>query len=229
MQCIIMAAGKGTRMRPLTLTTPKQLLPVAGKPIVEWTIERLPDSINEIIFVVSWLKEQFIERFQNGVAGRRVKFVVQDETMPQGTGGAIMAARPELHGRFLVLNGDDVYGADDLRTLVSADAPAIAAKPSTASGRFGVLEADERGNLAGLKEAGDHPAGSLINVGAYFLDQRIFDVPLVPIASGEFGLPHAVAQAATTYPVRIVRFKGWIPFGAPPDLDAGANILGGAI
>lgn len=226
MQCLIMAAGKGMRMRPLTLSTPKPLLPVAGKPIVEWTLERLPPQIDEVVFVVGWLREQFIERYEGGAAGRRVKFVVQDDTSPQGTGGAVLAARDILTGKFLALNGDDVYGAADLAHLAGADGLAIAAKPAAASGRFGILLRDSHGNLSGLLEAGEHPAGSLVNVGAYALDEKIFSVPPAVTPSGEYGLPHAVAVLARTQPVRVVEFDEWIPFGNPDDLQKGAGLLG---
>ncbi len=65
MQCVILAAGKGTRLRPLTDNTPKPLVPVAGKPLIDHTIDALPSAIDELILVVGYLGDQLRAHFGN--------------------------------------------------------------------------------------------------------------------------------------------------------------------
>lgn len=107
MKAMILAAGRGERMRPLTDARPKPLLTVRGKPLIQWHIERLRDAgFDELLVNVSWLKEQLVEFLGDGSQfGVRVQVSVE----PPGaleTAGGIVQAMPKLGDRFLVVNGD---------------------------------------------------------------------------------------------------------------------------
>jgi bifunctional UDP-N-acetylglucosamine pyrophosphorylase/glucosamine-1-phosphate N-acetyltransferase len=222
-QAVIMAAGLGTRLRPHTLTTPKPLLPVAGRPILEWNIAELPPSIEEIILVVGYLKDRIIAHFGSAWRGRKIVYVEQRELL--GTGHAVQCCRGLVDRRFLVLNGDDLYAGADLAELAARDL-AILAKPSEVSGRFGALRTDAHGRLLEIAENSDEPAGSLVNTGAYALDQRFFDYPLAPIRNGrEFGLPQTLVRVAADHPVEIVQAGFWVPIGYPEDLAKAGQLL----
>src|SRR5262249_35413194 len=113
MDAVILAAGLGTRLRPHTLKTPKPLLPVQGRPLLDWTLGALPAAVERVVVVVHYLAEQ-VEDY----LGRQSHFA-QWQTVPQGeprgTGDALRRCREHLRSeRFLVLNGDDLYGAADL-------------------------------------------------------------------------------------------------------------------
>lgn len=107
MKAMILAAGRGERMRPLTDTTPKPLLEVRGKPLIQWHIERLRDAgFSELIVNVSWLKDQLIEFLGNG-SHFGVQINISEE--PVGaleTAGGIVQALPRLGEKFAVINGD---------------------------------------------------------------------------------------------------------------------------
>src|SRR6476469_7908058 len=112
MDTIILAAGLGTRLRPHTLTTPKPLLPVRGRPLLDWTLGALPRDVDRVLVVVHYLAEQ-IEAYLARQTHVKDWLVVRQE-VPRGTGDALRSCRESLRpGRFLCLNGDDLYGARD--------------------------------------------------------------------------------------------------------------------
>lgn len=223
MQAVIMAAGLGTRLRPHTLTTPKPMLLVAGRPILEWTMESLPADVDHVIFVVGYLKEKIIEHFGEAWGGRAISYVEQTEL--RGTGHALAQCAPLLDGKFVVLNGDDLYGADDIANACAFEL-SILAKPAESRGRFGAFRTDENGNLIDIIEGADVEPGGLVNAGLYVLDTRFFAYPLVPIKDGaEFGLPQTIATMAKYVPVAIVECGFWCPIGYPEDLQKASHIL----
>lgn len=224
MQAVIMAAGLGTRLRPHTLTTPKPMLPVAGRPILEWTIDGLPEDIDEVILVVSYLKERVIGHFGDTWHGRKMIYV--EQTALDGTGGAVVACESRLKDKFVVLNGDDLYATDDIRAAL-AGGLAVAAQETGPQDRFGLLATDADGRLVEIVEAtAGTPKSGLVNVGLYALDRRFFDYPLVPIKNGaEFGLPQTVATMTKDHPVAVVKTTFWLPIGYPEDLERATAIL----
>src|SRR4051794_38822912 len=116
MDAIILAAGLGTRLRPHTLTTPKPLLPVRGRPILDWALGALPTEVTRVLVVVHYLAEQ-IESYL-GSQKHFADWVVVPQGEPRGTGDAFRCCRDLVRSeRFLVLNGDDLYGAADLAAL----------------------------------------------------------------------------------------------------------------
>lgn len=116
-KAMILAAGRGERMRPLTDTTPKPLLEVRGKPLIQWHIERLRDAgFNELLVNVSWLKEKLIEFLGDG-SRFGVDIVISEESpVPLETAGGIIRALPQLGDRFVAVNGD-VFTDFDFRAL----------------------------------------------------------------------------------------------------------------
>ncbi|QJD59401.1 nucleotidyltransferase family protein [Pseudomonas sp. gcc21] len=134
MKAMILAAGKGERMRPLTLTTPKPLLPVAGKPLIQWHIEALAEAgMPRLVINHAWLGEQLERRFGNGDDfGVQISWSAEGE--PLETAGGILRALPLLgEAPFLLVNGDiftdfDFSGMrcdrDSLAHLVLVDNPA---------------------------------------------------------------------------------------------------------
>lgn len=223
MQAVIMAAGLGTRLRPHTLTTPKPMLSVAGRPILEWTFASLPPDVDEVVLVVNYLKEKISAHFGDSWNGRRVRYVEQTEL--KGTGDALARCAPLLNGKFLVMNGDDLYGADDVAAACSRDL-SILAKATDVPGRFGAFRTDTAGNLVDIIEGADIEAGGLVNAGLYVLDRRFFDYPLVPIRDGaEFGLPQTLVTMAKDHPIAIVKAAFWCPIGYPEDLEKATATL----
>src|SRR5262245_33655714 len=107
MDAIILAAGLGTRLRPHTLQTPKPLLPVQGRPILDWTLGALPKEVDRVLVVTHYLGERIEEYLRRQTHFAQWQTVHQEN--PRGTGDAVLACREQvLSERFLVLNGDDL-------------------------------------------------------------------------------------------------------------------------
>jgi bifunctional UDP-N-acetylglucosamine pyrophosphorylase/glucosamine-1-phosphate N-acetyltransferase len=119
MQAVILAGGRGKRLRPITDTVPKPLVPVLGRPIVEYTLGNLPVEIDEIIFVIGYKGEMIRCAFGEHSFGRPIRYAVCEELF--GTGYAVRQAASLIHGKFLLLYGDDVYGPAGLARLVRHD------------------------------------------------------------------------------------------------------------
>src|SRR5215218_3139706 len=113
MDAVILAAGLGTRLRPHTLHTPKPLLPVRGRPILDWTLGALPRPVDRVIVVVHYLAEKVEDYLKAQPHFKEWVAVPQEE--PRGTGDALRRCRAHVRSdRLLVLNGDDLFGAADL-------------------------------------------------------------------------------------------------------------------
>ena len=212
MDAIILAAGLGTRLRPHTLDTPKPLLPVRGRPILDWALGALPRRVDRVLVVVNYLAEQ-IEAYlktQKHVASWEA--VRQQE--PRGTGDALRSCRDRLRSeRFLVLNGDDLYGAADLAKL--ADRPAgLLVHPVDEPANFGIAFVNADGTLQKLVEKPKDLAGrQLANVGAYLFPRSVFDTDLTVSARGEYEITDYVSALALRQPVSVVEAGFWLPIG----------------
>ena len=119
MQAVILAGGRGTRLCPVTDVFPKPLVPVLGRPIVEYTLENLPSVIDEIIFVIGYKGKMIRRRFGKRAFGRRIRYAPVRGLL--GTAHSVRQAAPFLRGKFLLLYGDDVYGPAGLARLVRHD------------------------------------------------------------------------------------------------------------
>lgn len=209
MQAVILAAGKGLRLRPFTEHHPKPLIPIAEKPLIEYTLETLPDSITEIIIVIGYLGEQIKEHLGDSWQAKPIQYVVQENLL--GTGDAIRAAQHLLKEHFLVVNGDDLYAKTDLTKLL--DYPlSILAWESTVPQENG-LKRTEEGLLIDFDET-----SSLVNSGAYHLNKEFFDEPLAEIdvrGKTEYSLPHTLTKIAKQTSVMVVKATHWFPVGTP--------------
>src|ERR1700675_409410 len=155
MDAVILAAGLGTRLRPHTLHTPKPLLPVRGRPILDWTLGALPARVDRVIVVVYYLAEQIAEYLGGQEYFQEWVTVPQGE--PRGTGDALRRCRPHVRSdRLLVLNGDDLFGAADLADLASRPAGLLVA-PVDDPKRFGIAFMNADGTLQRLLEKPDLP------------------------------------------------------------------------
>jgi len=213
MQAVIMAAGLGLRLRPLTATTPKALIPIGGKPIIERTIAALPAAIDECVIVVHHLGDRIRAHLGDHWEGKRIRYVTQDELL--GTGHALHAARDFLHGRFLVCNGDDLYERADLERLMANDL-AILVCALEHPVRSGAPVCDADGRLVEIRE---NTETTTVNAGCYVLDERFFRYPLIRIdGRNEYGLPQTLVCMAREFSVAIVSARSWIPVGTPEEL-----------
>lgn len=111
MKAIILAAGEGTRLRPITHYVPKPMLPFFGKPFLAYTLENLSGLVDSVVLVVNYKKKQIVDYFGNSYASLPLEYVEQQNL--KGTASALLAARHSVEGRFLVIQGD-VYASRSL-------------------------------------------------------------------------------------------------------------------
>jgi len=211
MDAVILAAGLGTRLRPHTLTTPKPLLAVRGRPILDWTLGTLPAAVRRVVVVVHYLAEQ-VEKYLRNQSHFR-DWVAVPQHQPRGTGDALRQCREHLQSdNFLVLNGDDLFGAQDLHAL--AQWPAGLLVRSVEKPRdYGIAFLKADGTLEKLVEKPDLPAPQLGNTGAYVFPREVFDIEIGLSARGEYEITEYVSQLALRQPVQVVRANFWLPIG----------------
>src|SRR5262245_3787485 len=155
MDAIILAAGLGTRLRPHTLTTPKPLLPIRGRPILDWTLGALPAVADRIIVVIHYLPDQVTAYLNSQRHFSQWQTPLQEK--PRATGDAWLVCREFVQSvRLLVLNGDDLFGAADLAELVKHPA-AVLVKDVDEPRRFGIAFLRPDGTLEKLVEKPDLP------------------------------------------------------------------------
>lgn len=211
MEAVILAAGLGTRLRPHTLTTPKPLLPVQGRPILDWALGALPKSVDRVVVVVHYLAEQIESYLKSQTHFRHWATVLQ--RAPRGTGDALRQCRGELHAdRFLVLNGDDLYGARDLTALSEHPAGLIVQEVAEPR-KFGIAFLRPDGTLEKLVEKPNLDGPQLANTGAYLFPKEVFDLEIGLSPRGEYEITDYVSQLAARQPVSVVRSSFWLPIG----------------
>jgi bifunctional UDP-N-acetylglucosamine pyrophosphorylase/glucosamine-1-phosphate N-acetyltransferase len=223
MQCVIICAGKGTRMRPLTETTPKPMINVCGRPILQHIIDALPPQIDELILVVGYLKEQIMDFCGEEYKGRRVQYVTQ-ENFAGGTGDALLCAAPLIRGKFLFMFADDIHGKEALQEIVKCDAAILSAYSKTPE-RFGVLVQNEDGTLREIIEKPEVPPSNLINTGVFVADPDIFEYRVPVSASGELYATDMLTAYAKDHPLRVIEQGSWLPIGYPEHITEAEAIL----
>jgi UDP-N-acetylglucosamine diphosphorylase / glucose-1-phosphate thymidylyltransferase / UDP-N-acetylgalactosamine diphosphorylase / glucosamine-1-phosphate N-acetyltransferase / galactosamine-1-phosphate N-acetyltransferase len=216
MQAVILAAGKGTRMRPLTYDIPKPMLTINGRPTLEYILDSLPEEISEIIIVINYLGEQIKDHFGEDYKGKKITYAFHEAL--DGTGGAVCSAKDLIRDRFLVLNGDDLYFKNDIEKLIREDLSVLGWEVDDPS-KYGVIKTNERGELMDIIEKPESSEFRLINTGAMTLNKKFFDYTLVQISETEFGLPQTLAVMAKDYPVKVLKATHWMAVGCPEDLE----------
>lgn len=211
MDAVILAAGFGTRLRPHTLQTPKPLLPIAGRPLLDWTLGALPSEVDRVMVVVHYLAKQ-IEAYLHEQKHFRQWLTVHQE-VPRGTADALRACRQQIRSdRFLVLNGDDLYGARDLATLAQCPA-GVLVHPVDQPRRFGIAFVRPDGTLERLVEKPDLDGRQLANTGAYLFPRAVFETEPKLSARGEYEITDYVSDLAARQPVAVVQASFWLPIG----------------
>jgi len=179
-QAVILVGGEGTRLRPLTLSAPKQMLPIMGVAMLEGVLGQLAlHGVDEAVLSLGYLPDRFLEAYPDGqCAGVRLRYAV--EPAPLDTAGAVRFALEELdlQGTFIVVNGD-VLTDLDVTALVAFHKShgaegTIALHPVDDPSRFGVVPTDADGRVVAFVEKPlQHEAPTnLINAGTYVLEPR---------------------------------------------------------
>lgn len=227
MDAVLLVGGQGTRLRPLTVTTPKPMLPTAGVPFLTHLLVRARDAgVDHAILSTSYRPEVFEGHFGDGSAlGLRITYVT--EPSPLGTGGGIRNVASYLRGDdFLVFNGDVLSGLD-LRALLAAHADrgadvTLYLTPVEDPAAFGLVPLDSSGRVTAFLEKSPPPyATDLINAGCYVFSpgalERIPEGRPVSVEREVF--PALLAEDAKVY--GHVDRSYWLDLGTPANFVTG--------
>ena len=173
-QAVILAAGEGQRLRPLTVLKPKVMIPIADKPILQYVVEALAvNGVRHIIMVVGYRKEQVQDYFGSGEKlGLEIDYIVQKQQW--GTAHALMHAKDAVADRFLVLPGDNIIESDTIAPLVEAKPSIILVKKQENVSKYGVVTA-RKGTVEEIVEKPQEATSNLVNTGIYSLDRGMFE------------------------------------------------------
>ena len=182
MKALILAGGYATRLRPLSFAKPKLLFPIAGKPMLERTLNSLARSgVDSAILAVNFMADELKKHF--GSRYRRIRIRYSLEEKPLGTGGPIRLAMRLLGSRdnFLAMNGDILFDAELSNMLErhrkEKPVATIALYKVSDASRFGLVSVDHQMRVSSFleKPMGQEPVGGLINAGIYLMSPKVFD------------------------------------------------------
>jgi bifunctional UDP-N-acetylglucosamine pyrophosphorylase/glucosamine-1-phosphate N-acetyltransferase len=230
MKAVLLAAGEGIRLLPITATRPKHLIKVGGKPILQFCLEAVKRAgIDEAIIVTHYMGEAIKSYFGEGEKlGLKLTYVEQKAIL--GTGNAAEVAEPYLDGDFVLIYGDLLFGQDTVKTVLSQfkkgkTAAVMGVVPVDKPESYGIIEQDAEGNVKRIVEkpaAGKAPS-NLANAGVYAFSKEVFDKIKQTKASirGEWELTDAItmlAQEGKTVLAAQLDKDDWFDVGRPWDL-----------
>jgi mannose-1-phosphate guanylyltransferase len=222
MKAILLAGGQGTRLRPLTINTPKPIVPIFNRPFLHYQIDlikRVPE-IDEVILSLNYQPQRIEEVFGDGSAvGIKIRYVVEPE--PLGTGGAVKYAADRLSESVVVFNAD-VLTQIDLASVIAlhrerSARATIVLTPVDNPSAYGLVETDAQGNVRRFREKprADEITTNHINAGIYVLEPDTFDrIPDgVPWSIERSYFPSLVERSETF--VAYIYAGYWIDIGTP--------------
>ena len=235
MKALVLAGGKGTRLRPLTYAMAKQLVPVANKPILHYAMNSLYEGgIRDFGIIISPETGDAIQQSLQGWRpdGARLTFILQDS--PAGLAHAVNIAEPYLQtDSFLMYLGDNLINADLRSHIQEFEAQALDASillkavPNPSS--FGVAELGEWGQVIRLVEKPAQPRSNLALVGVYLFNHRIFDAiqRIQPSARGELEITDAIQRLIDDRAAVHARIHDgwWLDTGKKDDLLAANEVV----
>jgi NDP-sugar pyrophosphorylase family protein len=223
MKAILLAGGKGTRLRPLTLHTPKPIVPIFDRPFLQYQIDLLRQvpEIDEIVLSLNYQPRRIEEVFGDGSdLGLHLSYVV--EPTPLGTGGAIKFAAGESRGNPIVVFNGDVFTSVDLPAVLALHRErkaraTIVLTPVDNPTAYGLVETDAGGNVRRFleKPTADQISCDTINAGIYVLEPETLDrIPRDQVYSIERGYFPSLVENGETFVAYVYRGY-WIDIGTP--------------
>ena len=234
MQALVLAGGEGTRLRPLTYTTPKPVMPLAVRPFLSFMLDCAGrHGVTEVILSCGFLSDSVRRVLGDIYNGMRLRYVVEEE--PLGTAGPVRLAYDEglLDERLFVLNGDVLTDMDlsaelDQHERTGARAT-LALRPVEDTSSYGVVPIDDENRVEAFLEKSEGPAPTnLINAGAYVLEREVVDsIPTGrPVSFEREVFPSMVAEGLYGW----VSEGYWIDIGTPERyLEATYDLLSGHV
>jgi mannose-1-phosphate guanylyltransferase len=229
-QAVVLVGGQGTRLRPLTLSTPKPMLPTAGVPFLAHLLSRIRAAgVRRVVLGTSYLAETFATHFGDGAAlGLELRYVVEEH--PLGTGGGIRNVAGELSAEHVLVFNGDVLAGTDLRAVVATHRRAeadvtlhLVRVPDPRA--YGCVPTDADGRVLRFLEKTPDPPTDQINAGCYVFRREVIDtIPAGrPVSVERETFPGLLAAGARVQ--AHVDAAYWRDMGTPADLVRGSADL----
>jgi glucose-1-phosphate thymidylyltransferase len=238
MKAVVLAAGKGTRLRPLTDDKPKALVEVDGRPILSHCFDELVDLDAEgFVVVVGYRKDDIIEYYGDEYEGVPITYAEQERQL--GLADALLCAEEDVEDDFMLMLGDNVFDAnlDDVvrrHQESRADAAFLMEEvPWEEASRYGVCDTNKYGEITEVVEKPDDPPSNLVMTGFYTFTPAIFDACRLvqPSDRGEYEISEAIdllIQSGRT--IDALRLDGWrVDVGYPEDRERAEALLSGEV
>ncbi|MGQ3330776.1 UTP--glucose-1-phosphate uridylyltransferase AglF [Halorubrum sp. FL23] len=228
MQAVVLAAGQGTRLRPLTEDKPKGMVEVAGKPILTHCFEQLIElGADELHVVVGYKKQVIIEHYDDEFEGVPITYSHQREQL--GLAHALLTVEEQIDDDFMLMLGDNIFRAN-LEDVVNrqaetrADAAFLVEEvPYEEASRYGVCDTNQYGEIVEVVEKPEDPPSNLVMTGFYTFTPEIFHAChlVQPSNRGEYEISDAVdLLLASGRTIDAIRMDGWrTDIGYPDDRD----------
>lgn len=224
MKAVILAGGFGTRLRPLSSTRPKPMIPVLGKPNLQYILDALEkvEEIDEIILSVHYMRGEIREFIDEKMPDypKEIRFV--NDPMPLETGGALKNVDDYVSEDFLVIYGD-VFTNFDYRELIKAHREnegliTVAATKVYDPERFGVLEMDESGKVLHFEEKPKRPKSNLVDAGIYVVNKKVLEeIPRGKEVYFEREILPRFVERGQVYAYKMPKGTYWVDLGTPED------------
>mgnify|MGYP006288172647 FL=1 len=228
MQAVVLAAGEGTRLRPLTEDKPKALVEVDGRPILSHCFDRVVElGADELLVVVGYKKEKIIDDYGDEYEGIPITYTHQRE--PKGLAHAVLTVEDHVDDDFMLILGDNVFEAnlDDVvrrQREDRADAAFLVEEvPYEEASRYGVCDTNDYGEITKVVEKPDDPPTNLVMTGFYTFTPAIFHAChlVQPSDRDEYEITDAInllLQSGRT--IDAIRLDGWrMDIGYPEDRE----------
>jgi glucose-1-phosphate thymidylyltransferase len=228
MQAVVLAAGEGTRLRPLTEDKPKGMVEVDGQPILSHCFDQLVElGADELIVVVGYLKEKIIDHYGDEYNGIPITYTHQRDQ--QGLAHALLTAEDHIDDDFMLILGDNIFNAN-LEDVVRrqqedrADAAFLVEEVAwEEASRYGVCDTNKYGEVTYVIEKPDDPPSNLVMTGFYTFTPAIFHAChlVQPSNRGEYEISEAIdllIRSGRT--IDAIGLEGWrMDIGYPEDRD----------
>lgn len=225
MKCVMLAAGEGKRMHPLTFTQPKVMLPIANRPVIEWNLIHAKHAgLTDFLFVVGYNDDQVRSYFKDGSKWDvHIEYINQGK--PRGTGHAVDMVEPFVDD-FLVLCGDTIFQSRDIKKSLE-QRNSIGLYNVVNPEEYGVVES-KNDELIKIHEKMTDPFTNLINAGIYHFDNSLFSSlnQIQKSPRGEYELTDAINMLTKKQPFTTFLLSEWQDVGYSWNLlDANKKML----
>ena len=204
MKAVILAAGGGRRMLPLTLSVPKPLLRIGDKTVLDYIFDALPEEVDQVIIVVGYFKEQIQRHFGEQYKGKAIRYVVQD--VLNGSGTALLCCKDLFSPgeRFLVAYGDDMPSRKEIADCLNHEYSWLCA-PTDNPKQGGEATFSDDGHILKVIEKPKNPSSNMSVAGTMVVNSDIFTYEPEPHpVNGEFYLTSLMNRFVANHKVRAV-------------------------